>query len=84
VKYSGTDSIDKNLVILRPYMPIQVDALLEFVAAHPAFLLYVEDPGAGFDWLPGYFSEVASSVQVVVVEANRKVYLVTMKAEASR
>ncbi len=84
VKYSGTDSIDKNLVVLRPYMPIQVDALSEFVATHGTFLFYVEDPGAGFDWLPSYFPVEASSMQALVVEANRKVYLVTMKEEPSR
>jgi hypothetical protein len=81
VQYMGTDSIDKNLVVLRRYMPMQVDSLPEFVAAHPTFLLYVEDPGAGFDWLPNYFSGEASSVQALLMEGIRRVYLVKMKED---
>lgn len=79
LKYSGRDSLDKLLANLCPYAPIQVDALSEYVAAHPTFLLYVEEPGTGQGWLQTYFPEQASSVQSLVVEENRKVYLVTMR-----
>jgi hypothetical protein len=78
-KYTGKDTLDKNLLVLRDYTPIQVATLSEFVPAHPTFLLYVEDPGSGLDWLRNYFPEQASSVQALVAEGNRKVYLVTMK-----
>jgi len=83
VQYIGTDSIDKNLVVLRRYMPMQVDSLPEFVAAHPTFLLYEENPGAGFNWLPSYFSGEASSVQALLMEGIRRVYLVKMKEDSA-
>jgi hypothetical protein len=79
VQYAGTDNVDKDLMILRRLMPIQVEDLSEYVTAHPIFLLYVEDPGSGLDWLRNYFPEQASSMQALVAEGNRKVYLVTMK-----
>jgi len=82
--YQGTDSFDKNVVLLRDYMPLQVRDFSEFTAAHPVFLLYGEEPGDGFNWLPVHLSHVASSVRSVAVEPSRKLYLVTMKEESLR
>jgi hypothetical protein len=83
VQYTATDSIDKNLVVLRRYTPLRMDEFSEFVSCHSRFLLYVEDPGIGFDWLPSYLPRVAASVQALVVEPTQKVYLVTMKENPS-
>jgi len=79
LKYSKTDNVDKGFEILRSYAPLHAYPLSEFVAAHPAFLFYLEDPGTGFDWLRIYFPEEASSMQALVVEGNRRVYLVKMR-----
>ena len=78
VQYAGTDTVDKNLWVLQSYMPLKIDPLNDFVAANTKFLLYVDDRG-GFNWLPGYFQEAASSVQVIRLEGSRKIYLVTMR-----
>jgi hypothetical protein len=83
LQYQGTDSFDKDIVILRDYMPLQVRDFSEFTAAHPVFLVYGEEPGDGFNWLPQHLSRVAS-VRTVAVEPSRKLYLVTMNAEPLR
>jgi hypothetical protein len=82
--YQGTDTFDKNVVILRDYMPLQVRDFSEFTSAHRVFLLYGEEPGDGFNWLPQHLSRLASSVRSVAVEPSRRLYLVTMKEETSR
>jgi hypothetical protein len=83
-QYLATDSVDKNLVVLRRYMPLHVNEFSEFVSRNPRFLLYVEQTGAQFDWLTGYLPGVASSVQALVLDPHRSVYLVTMKENSSR
>jgi mannosyltransferase len=80
----GTDTVDKNMVILRDYMSIRVFPLSEFMVEHHEFLLYVEEPGLGFDWLPRYLLESKVSVQLLKTESNRDVYLVTLKPNSSQ
>jgi 4-amino-4-deoxy-L-arabinose transferase-like glycosyltransferase len=82
--YQGTDTFDRQVVLLRDYMPLQVRDFSEFTSVHRAFLLYGEEPGDGYNWLPVHLSHVASSVRSVMVEPSRKLYLVTMKEETSR
>jgi|HubBroStandDraft_2_1064218.scaffolds.fasta_scaffold02490_4 hypothetical protein len=79
VQYMGTDSIDKNLVVLRQYMPLETEEFSEFGRAHNEFLLYVEDPRQGFDWLPEYLPTATSSMRVLESDPSRKLYLVTME-----
>jgi 4-amino-4-deoxy-L-arabinose transferase-like glycosyltransferase len=78
VTYIGTDSIEKGLLALRPYTPLQVVDFLEFTSARREFLLYVEEPRNGFDWLTLHLSR-AATLQMVAMEQNRRLYLVTMK-----
>jgi 4-amino-4-deoxy-L-arabinose transferase-like glycosyltransferase len=80
--YQGTDTFDKDVALLRDYMPLQVRDFSEFTAAHPVFLLYGEEPGDGNNWLPVHLSRVAS-VRSVAVEPSRKLSLVTMKEASS-
>jgi len=82
--YQGTDSFDKDVVILRDYMPLQVRDFSEFTSAHRVFLIYGEEPGDGFNWLPVHLSHVAASVRSVAVEPSRKLYLVTMGEDTAR
>ncbi len=79
LKYEKTDNVDKGFEILRPYASLQSYPLSEFVAAHPEFLFYVQDPGTGYDWLRIYFPEEASSMQPLVAQDSQKVYLVKMR-----
>jgi hypothetical protein len=82
VQYSGTDSVDKAYQLLPSYLPLQVEPLSEFVAAHRTFLFEVEDQG-GFNWLPGYLQAEASSVQLLGADGTRKMYLITMKENST-
>jgi hypothetical protein len=82
VQYSGTDSVDKAYELLPSYLPLQVEPLSEFVAAHRTFLFEVEDQG-GFNWLPGYLQAEASSVQLVGADGTRKMYLITMRENST-
>jgi hypothetical protein len=79
VQNLGTDSLEKGILAVRRYMPLEVRDFSEFVCSHQVFLLYVEDPGSGFDWLPAYFVREAASLQVLSIEGNRKLYMVTLK-----
>ncbi|MFI5095470.1 MAG: glycosyltransferase family 39 protein [Candidatus Acidiferrales bacterium] len=78
-KYLGNDNMDKNFAVLRPYMPIHVSDFSEFTSSHAEFLLYAEDPGAGFDWLPYHLSRDPWSLQVLARDPSRVLYLVRMK-----
>jgi hypothetical protein len=82
-QYQGTDTLDKHVVILRDYMPLQVRDFSEFTAAHPEFLLYAEEPDDGGTWLPLYLSHEAASMRTVGMESSRRLYLVTMKGNMS-
>lgn len=82
--YQGTDTFDRQVVLLRDYMPLQVRDFAGFTSAHRVFLIYGEEPGDGYNWLPQHLNHVASSVRSVMVEPSRKLYLVTMKEETSR
>jgi hypothetical protein len=79
VQYAGADSVDKGVQVLQSYVPLQVEPLSEFIAAHRTFLFEVEDnPTLGLTWLPGYLQAEASSVQLVGADGTRKIYLITM------
>lgn len=52
VEFMGNDSVDKNLMILRDFAPLQVYAFQSFAAEHPVFLLYSSNGGLGRDWWP--------------------------------
>jgi 4-amino-4-deoxy-L-arabinose transferase-like glycosyltransferase len=81
--YQGTDTFDRQVVLLRDYMPLQVRDFAGFTSAHRVFLIYGEEPGDGYNWLPQHLSHVASSVRSVMVEPYRRLSLVTMKEETS-
>jgi len=49
--FTGTDSIDLDLLVLRRYFPLQVEEYADFVSRHREFFL-VSDPRGDFDWLP--------------------------------
>jgi hypothetical protein len=76
LQYLATDSVDRNLVLLKPYQAFQMEPLSEFVARHRQFLLYVEDADK-FSWLPRYLPEAGFEMQVLLADPLRKVYLVT-------
>ncbi len=50
IVYSGSDSADKELQVMRNYTPLQVYDFNEFAKEHPTFLLYSSNAGFGLDW----------------------------------
>jgi Dolichyl-phosphate-mannose-protein mannosyltransferase len=76
-KYLANDSVDKNVMALRPYLPIHASEFSEFMATHSEFLLYSEDPGYGFGWLPYHLSRGPWSLRVYLRAPHRTLYLVT-------
>ncbi len=83
-KYQGADTFDKEVVIFRDYMPLQIEDYTEFTSAHRIFLLYGEDPGYGNTWLAEHLSREGDSVQALAVDPSRRLFLVTMKETPSR
>ena len=83
LQYVGTDSMDKNLKILRLYLPQPMPDLTEFSRSNRTFLLYLEEPVHGSDWLFRYLPSV-SSMQIILSEGSRRIYLVNMKEGVPR
>jgi Dolichyl-phosphate-mannose-protein mannosyltransferase len=74
VTYQGSDSVDKDLVVLRSYAPLQVRDFSAFVSEHREFLLYSR--GGLFDWWPARLVREGYSLRALVAEKNVRVYLV--------
>jgi hypothetical protein len=74
-RYIGTSSLDLNLIYLRDFLPVDVQAYAEFSGRHPSFLLYAElrDP---WDWWPDRLRDDGRTLQPLLVEPNHVLYLV--------
>jgi len=83
VEYLGTDTVDKNIRMISPYTPLHVTDFSEFTSSHAEFLLYADDPGPGFDWLPYHLSREPWSLQVLAMEQSRRLYLVSRNERAA-
>jgi len=59
--YSGTDTVDKLVLALRPYGPEGIQDFSTFTAAHPRFLLYSD--GSRIDWLPNRLAQQGYQLQ---------------------
>lgn len=80
--YSGTDSPDKQLLILRSYIPLHVYEFHDFAAKHPEFLLYSD--GGWLDWWPARLVDDGYVLRLGATHENRRVYLVSPRGEASQ
>jgi hypothetical protein len=76
VTYQGSDIVDKNLLVLRSYWPLQVRDFPTFAAEHRRFLLYSR--GGMFDWWPARLAREGYALRAVVAEPGVKIYLVDM------
>jgi hypothetical protein len=81
VIYTGSDTGDKGLAILRDYTDLPVYDFKPFLAEHPVFLLYSGEGGIGSDWWPRRLKEDGFKLQVLSVipreHAYHRVILVT-------
>ena len=77
VKYLQHDTVDKGLLDLRPWFPLNVVEQPEYVAEHPQFLVY--GIIGGWDWLtfvftpPAYKTEILDRLTVKLLLRVQKV-----------
>jgi hypothetical protein len=76
ITYLGTDSVDKNLLALRPYLPLQVQKFDDFNAKHAEFLL-LSSQGSAWDWWPNRLMDDGYSLRLLALRDNLRVYLVS-------
>jgi hypothetical protein len=67
VKYIGSDTSDRQLAILREYTNLPAYDFQEFLAQHPAFLVYSSNGGLDRDWWPGRLKKDGFKLQNVSV-----------------
>jgi len=71
------DTIDLDFVVIPRYMDAQTSDFSDFTRTHLMFLVYVETPGHGAQWLEMYLPSVAR-MEILKLESGRKLYLVKM------
>ena len=63
LRHVGTDSIERDLVVLSRYMPLRVESFETFNAAHPVFLLLARP--SPFSWWTTELLERGHTLTVV-------------------
>jgi len=73
----GDDSVDKGLLALRTYIPIQVEEFEIFAKEHPVFLLF-SDGDIDFDRWPERLTRKGHPLQILTRDGNWNLYLVNL------
>ena len=73
VVYSGSDSVDRQMLALRCCLALQVHEFPEFAAGQKSFLVYSD--GSEFDWWPQRLSRSGYSLRLLAMSGSNKVYL---------
>jgi hypothetical protein len=81
VEYVGSDAVDRNLQLLRPYVPLQIVDYADFVSAHRTFLMV--SSGERFDWLPTRLVRDGHEVTLVATENGAHIYRVDLTSHPS-
>ncbi len=74
VKYSGTDSLDRQLIVLPCCLDIQVQEFSNFVTGHSSFLMYSD---SNFDWWPVRLRKEGYSLDLVGSDKSHNLFRVT-------
>lgn len=84
VKYTDFDTLDKNLLVLRPYTPLRIYDFESFQKEYPVFLLYARTSGKYYqDWWPRYLAQQGYSMQTLATHEATSVYLVDLTKAAA-
>lgn len=67
VVYTGSDTGDKGLSILRQYTNLPIYDFQPFLADHPTFLLYSSKGGNGSDWWPRRLKQDGFNLRMAAV-----------------
>jgi hypothetical protein len=78
LSYVNTDSVDRNLIALRQYVPVHVDDFESFAQSHPSFLLLAphDTNGDYFDWWERRLAFDGWALQVKAIRNRQVLYLV--------
>lgn len=80
VIYTGSDTADRELQVMRDYTPLQVYDFDEFARMHPAFLLYSSNAGMGLDWWGIKLFRSGYKLKLVAMkDFYHRIFLVTQK-----
>ena len=75
--FQGSDSVDLNLTIMRPYFPVKVEDYAAFVSQHKEFLLVSN--GDEWDWWPARLAHDGENLALLDQTGSMRVYRVTLK-----
>ena len=78
VDYTGTDSIDRNLLSLRPYVDLRIVDYADFVESHRRFLL-VSDGGV-YEWLPARLLDSGYRLMLIKESDGVRIFDVDLNA----
>ena len=82
--FAANDSLDRGLIVLRPFAPLHVYEYMDFASQHSTFLLYSSN-GSGrdpHDWWPERLFRDGYVLKVLAVDHQRTIYLVTRPQES--
>jgi hypothetical protein len=82
--FAGNDSLDRGLIVLRRFAALRVYDYPAFASQHPTFLLYSSN-GSGrdpHDWWPERLFRDGYALNVLAVDHQRTIYLVTRPQES--
>lgn len=78
VQYSGSDTTEKDLAVMRNYVPLPIYDFAPFAAQHPEFLLYAGSEDQELDWWPRRLRRDGYTLQpLVILPALRVLFLVS-------
>lgn len=78
-----SDSVDKESYLLKSYIPIRVGNVPEVTSARREFLVYLEEKEPGVSWLIPYLIREGWTLQIISLDGDRKLYLVSEKRMSS-
>jgi hypothetical protein len=83
--YAGDDVMDKELIVLRPFAPLQIWDFVDFASQHHAFLLYSSNGSGGdpHDWWAARLLRDGYTLRVVAADHRQSVFLVRKPGENS-
>jgi hypothetical protein len=73
IDYLGWDTVDRGLLDLNPWFPLNVRWIDEWVAEHPSFLLL--GPPSNWSWAPEGLAKMGADVRIVDVVATENLLL---------
>jgi len=73
VKYTRTNSVDLDLVVIRRYFPLRIEDYTEFISRHREFLV-VSDSEDRFEWLTARLLDEGHALSLIARRGSAKVY----------